>query len=156
METPLCNHQENVFEFRDISNITNIRFTMVYRTIIGVILHLFNICSGWLSNFPFSKTFHHNGSAIFGGMYLSWMPGCQQISRQHRPPMSIKSFVQAQHGFWAGDEMVSLCSLIGFNWHVRWPRPARVPLILLGLKVLGVPCDHSKMLLTWSLSSMWD
>ena len=32
-------------EFRDISNTSDIRFLMVYRTIIDVILHLFIICN---------------------------------------------------------------------------------------------------------------
>ena len=50
--------------------------------IIGVILHLFIICYGWLRNFPFLKTFPHNRSAIFGGMWPSWMPRCQQILRK--------------------------------------------------------------------------
>ena len=62
----------------------NMRFTMVYWTIICVILHLFIICYVWLRNFPFLKTFRHNGSAIFGEVCLSWMPGCQQILRQHQ------------------------------------------------------------------------
>ena len=48
-----CAITKKMSEFRDISNITNIRFTMVYRTIIGVILHLFIICYSWLHNFPF-------------------------------------------------------------------------------------------------------
>ena len=75
------------------------------------------------------------------------MPRCQQISRQHLPFMSIKLFVQAQHRG-RGEEMVSLCSLIRFNWHVRWPRPARVPLLSLRLNILWVPCGHSGRLLT--------
>ena len=35
-----------------------------------------------------------------------------------------------------------------FNWRVRWPRPVRIPLFSLGLKVLGVACGHSGRLLT--------
>ena len=30
-----------------------------------------------------------------------------------------------------------------FNWRVRWPRPARVPLFSLGLKMPQSPCGHS-------------
>ena len=35
-----------------------------------------------------------------------------------------------------------------FNWRVRWPRPARVPLFSLGLKVARGPCGLSGRLLT--------
>ena len=65
----------------------------------------------------FLQTFRHNGSAVFGTM----PPMCRScpdvnklrgmdttILRQHRPFMSIKSFVQ--HSRW--QEMVSLCWLI--------------------------------------------
>ena len=65
----------------------------------------------------FLQTFCHNGSAVFGTM----PPMCRScpdanklrgmdttILGQHRPFMSIKSFVQ--HSGW--QEMVSLCSLI--------------------------------------------
>ena len=91
---------------------------MVYRTIIDVILHLFIICNDLWCQLPFfSQTFRHNGSAVFGTM-----PGmcrsCPDVNKlrgmdtsilgQHRPFMSIKSFVQ--HSGW--QEMVSLCSLI--------------------------------------------
>ena len=70
-----------------------------------------------MSTSLFSQTFRHNGSAVFGTM----PPMCRScpdvnklrgmettILRQHRPFMSIKSFVQ--HSGW--QEMVSLCSLI--------------------------------------------
>ena len=67
--------------------------------------------------FFFLKTFRHNGSAVFGKM-PQMCRGCPDvnkyrgmdtaISRQHRPFMLIKSFVQ--HSGW--QEMVSLCSLI--------------------------------------------
>ena len=91
---------------------------MVYRTIIDVILHLFIICNDlWCQTSLFSQTFRHNGSAVFGTM----PPMCRccpdvnklwgmdtTILGQHRPFMSIKSFVQ--HSGW--QEMVSLCSLI--------------------------------------------
>ena len=65
----------------------------------------------------FKKTFCHNGSAVFGKM-PQMCRGCPDVNkhrgmdtailRQHRPLMSIKSFVQ--HSGW--QEMVSLCSLI--------------------------------------------
>ena len=70
-----------------------------------------------MSTSLFSQTFRHNRSAIFGTM----PPMCRccpdvnklrgmdtTILGQHRPFMSIKSFVQ--HSGW--QEMVSLCSLI--------------------------------------------
>ena len=40
-------------EFRDISNTSDIRFLMVYRTIIDVILHLFIICNDLWCQLPF-------------------------------------------------------------------------------------------------------
>ena len=109
-------------EFRDISNTSDIRFLMGHRTIIDVILHLFIICNNLWCQLPppppfFLQTFRHNGSAVFGTM----PPMCRScpdvnklrgmdttILRQHRPFMSIKSFVQ--HSRW--QEMVSLCWLI--------------------------------------------
>ena len=70
-----------------------------------------------MSTSLFSQTFRHNGSAVFGTM----PPMCRccpdvhklrgmdtTILGQHRPFMSIKSFVQ--HSGW--QEMVSQCSLI--------------------------------------------
>ena len=91
---------------------------MVYRTIIDVILHLFIICNDLWCQFPFfSQTFRHNGSAVFGTM-PPMCRSCPDVNKlrgmdttilgQHRPFMSIKSFVQ--HSGW--QEMVSLCSLI--------------------------------------------
>ena len=66
----------------------------------------------------FLQTFRHNGSAVFGTMPLMCR-SCPDVNKlrgmdttilgQHRPFMSIKSFVQ--HSGW--QEMVSLCSLIG-------------------------------------------
>ena len=104
-------------ELRDISNTSDIQFLMVYRMIINVILHLFIICND-LCQLPFfSQTFRHNGSAVFGTMPLMCR-SCPDVNKlrgmdttilgQHRPFMSIKSFVQ--HSGW--QEMVSLCSLI--------------------------------------------
>ena len=69
-------------------------------------------------NFLFlKKSFRHNGSAVFGKM-PQMCRGCPDVNkhrvidaailRQHRPFMSIKSFVR--HSGW--QEMVSLCSLI--------------------------------------------
>ena len=103
---------------RDISNTSGIRFLMVYRMIIDVILHLFIICNVLWCQLPFfSQTFRHNGSAVFGTM-PPMCRSCPDVNKlrgmdstilgQHRPFMSIKSFVQ--HSGW--QEMVSLCSLI--------------------------------------------
>ena len=105
-------------KFRDIWNTYNIRFIVVYRTIIDVILHLFIICYDLWCQLPFfKKSFRHNVSAVFGKM-PQMCRGCPDVNkhremdaailRQHRPFMSIKSFVQ--HSGW--QEMVSLCSLI--------------------------------------------
>ena len=105
-------------EFRDISNTSDKWFLMVYRTIVDVILYLFIICNDLLCQLPFFlQTFRHNGRAIFGTMPLMCR-SCPDANKlrgidttilgQHRPFMSIKSFVQ--HSGW--QEMVSLCSLI--------------------------------------------
>ena len=107
-----------MFEWRDIQNTSDIRFLMVYRTIIDVILHLFIICNDWWCQLPFfSQTFRHNGIAVFGTM-PPMCRSCPDVNKlrgmdttilgQHRPFMSIKSFVQ--HSGW--QKMVSLCSLI--------------------------------------------
>ena len=40
-------------EFRDVSNTSDIRFVVVYRTIIDVILHLFIICNDLWCQLPF-------------------------------------------------------------------------------------------------------
>ena len=109
-------------KFRDISNTYSKRFIMVYRMIIDVILHLFIICYDLWCQLPFlKKSFRHNGSAVFGTM-PQMCRGCPDVNkhrgmnaailRQHRPFMSIKSFVQ--HSGW--QEMVSLCSLIRLRW----------------------------------------
>ena len=65
----------------------------------------------------FLQTFHHNWSAVFGTM-PPMCRSCPDVNKlqgmdttilgQHRPFMSIKSFVQ--HSRW--QVMVSLCSLI--------------------------------------------
>ena len=115
METPLRNHQEKCLEFRDISNTSEIRFLMVYRTIIDVILHLFIICNDLWCQLPF----FHKLSVITEALFSVRCLRCVVVARklrgmdttilgQHRPFMSIKSFVQ--HSGW--QEMVSLCSLI--------------------------------------------
>ena len=109
---------------------------MVYRTIIDVILHLFIICNDLWCQLPFfSQTFRHNGSAVFGTM-PPMCRSCPDVNKlrgmettilgQHRPFMSIKSFVQ--HSGW--QEMVSLCSLIHVatagGWLTRYrPREVR-------------------------------
>ena len=110
--------KKNVYELRDISNTSDIWFLMVYRMIIDVILHLFIICNDLWCQLPFfSQTFRHNGNAVFGTM-PPMCRSCPDVNKlrgmdttilgQHRPFMSIKSFVQ--HSGW--QEMVSLCSLI--------------------------------------------
>ena len=115
LETSLRNHQESS---RDISNTYSKRFIMVYRMIIDVILHLFIICYDLWCQLPFlKKSFRHNGSTVFGKM-PQMCRGCPDVNklrgmnaailRQHRPFMSIKSFVQHS----GCQEMVSLCSLI--------------------------------------------
>ena len=70
-----------------------------------------------MSTSLFSQTFRHNGSAVFSTM-PPMCRSCPDVNKlrgmdttilgQHRPFMSIKSFVQ--HSGW--QEMVSLCSLI--------------------------------------------
>ena len=163
METPFV---QSPRKFRDISNTYNIRFIMVYRTIIDVILHLFIICYDLWCQLPFfKKTFRHNGSTVFGKM-PQMCRGCRDVNkhrgmdtaifRQHRPFMSMKSFVQ--HSGW--QEMVSLCSLI----HLidvcadrDQPEP-RVPLFSLGLKVPWSPCGDSGRLsesVIYPLSQTW-
>ena len=83
-----------------------------------LILHLFIICNDLWCQLPFfSQTFRQNGSAVFGTM-PPMCRSCPDVNKlrgmdstilgQHRPFMSIKSFVQ--HSEW--QEMVSLCSLI--------------------------------------------
>ena len=47
-----------MFEFRNISNTSDIQFLMVYRTIVDVILHLFIICNDKYDvNYLFFKNF---------------------------------------------------------------------------------------------------
>ena len=102
--------KKSVFEFKVIS-----RFIMVYRTIIGVNFHLWRLMMS--TSFLSLQTFRHNRSAVFGTM-PPMCRGCPDVNKlrgmettilgQHRPYMSIKSFVQ--HSGW--QEMVSLCSLI--------------------------------------------
>ena len=115
---PIAQSPRKMSALRDISNTSDIRFLMVYRTIIDVILHLFIICNDLWCQLPFfSQNFRHNGSAVFGTMPLMCR-SCPDVNKlrgmdstilgQHRPFMSIKSFVQ--HSEW--QEMVSLCSLI--------------------------------------------
>ena len=143
-----------VQNFRDISNTNNIRFIMVYRTIIDVILYLFTICYDLWCQLPFlkkKKPFRHNGSAVFGKM-PQMCRGCPDVHkrrgtdtvilRQHRPFMSIKSFVQ--HSGW--QEMVSLCSLICDQPEFLSSRSDS--------RYLGVLCGHSRRLVN-SLSPTW-
>ena len=90
-----------------------------------------------------SQTCRHNGSAVFGTM-PSMCHSCPDVNKlrgmdttilgQHQPFMSIKSFVQ--HSGWQEMGVPMLAN--PFNWRVRWPRPARVPLFSLGLRYLEV------------------
>ena len=141
-------------------NTSVIRFLMVYRTIIDVILHLFIICNDLRCQFPFfSQTFRHNGSAVFGTM-PPMCRSCPDVNKlwgmdttilgQHRPFMSIKIVCTTQRVTKDGVPMLAN----PFNWRVRWPRPARVPLFSLGLKVPLSPCGHSGRLVN-SLSPTW-
>ena len=66
---PIAQSPRKMSALRDITNTSDIRFLMVYRTIIDVILHLFIICNDLWCQLPFfSQTFRHNGSAVFGTM----------------------------------------------------------------------------------------
>ena len=111
LETSLRNHQESAEIFQ---------IPIIYELLwfIDVILHLFITCYDLWCQLPFlKKSFHHNGSAVFGKM-PQMCRGCPDVNkhrgmnaamlRQDRPFMSIKSF--AQQSGW--QEMVSLCSLI--------------------------------------------
>ena len=64
METPLRNHQEKMYEL-EIFQIPVIRFLMVYRTIIDVILHLFIICNDLWCQLPFFHKFSVITEALF-------------------------------------------------------------------------------------------
>ena len=107
--------------------------------------------------FFFLQTFRHHGIAVFGTM-PPMCRGCPDVNKrgmdttisgQHWPFMSIKSFVK--HGGWR-DGVPMLAN--PFTWRVRWPRPARVPLFSLGLKVPRSPCGYSGRLVN-SLSPTW-
>ena len=83
---------------------------------------------------------------------MSWLPGCKQTSRdgcrdilrQHRPFMSIKSFVQ--HSGW--QEMVSLCSLIRLIGVCTDRDQPEFLCSRSDSKVPRSPCGHSGRLLT--------
>ena len=107
----------------------------------------------------FSQTFRHKGSAVFGTM-PPMCRSCPDVNKlrgmdttilgQHRPFMSIKIVCTTQMVTRDGVPMFTN----PFNWRVRWPRPARVPLFSLGLKVPWRPCGHSGRLVN-SLSPTW-
>ena len=147
-------------ELRDISNTSDIRFLMVYRTIIDVILHLFIICNDLWCQLPFfSQTFRHNGSAVFGTM-PPMCRSCPDVNKlrgmdttilgQHRPFMSIKSFVQ--HSGW--QEMVSLCSLIRLIGVCADRDQPEFLCSRSDSRVPRSPCGHSGRLVN-SLSPTW-
>ena len=99
------------------------------------------------------KTFRHNGNAVFGKM-PQLCSGCPDVNkhrrteaamlRQHRPFISIKSFVQ--HSGW--QEKVSLCSLISLIGVCSDRDQPEFPMFSLRLKVHRSPCGHSGRLLT--------
>ena len=141
-------------KFRDISNTYNIRFIMVYRMIIDVILHLFIIFNDPWCQLPFlKKSFCHNGSAVFGKM-PQMCRGCPDVNKhqgmdaaiwgQHRPFMSIRSFVQ--HSMW--QEMVSLCSLIRLIGMCADRDQPEFLCSCSDSRVSRSPCGHSGRLLT--------
>ena len=142
-------------KFRDISNTYSIRIIMVYRMIIDAILHLFIICYDLWCQLPFFflKSFRHNGIAVFGKM-PQVCRGCPDVNKhrgmdaaiwgQHRPFMSIKSFVQ--HSGW--QEMVSLCSLIRLIGVCADRDQPEFLCSRSDSRYLGSPCGHSGRLLT--------
>ena len=111
-----------------------------------------------MSTSLFSQTFRHNGSAVFSTM-PPMCRSCPDVNKlrgmdttilgQHRPFMSIKSFVQ--HSGW--QEMVSLCSLIRLIG-VCADRDQPKFLCSRSVKVPRSPCGHSGSLVN-SLSSTW-
>ena len=122
------------------------RFIMVYRMIIGnsSFIHHFS----WLI-MSFSFFWKKKKKSVITGVLffceMSHSASCPDVNkpwdsilRQHWPFMSIKSFEQTQQAWRVTRYGVPICSLIHFNWRVPWPRPARVPLFSLGLKVLRV------------------
>ena len=64
-------------EFRDISNTSDIRFLMVYRTIIDVILHLFIICNDLWCQLPF----FHKLSVITEALFSVRCLRCVVVAR---------------------------------------------------------------------------
>ena len=64
-------------EFRDISNTSDIRFLMVYRTIIDVVLHLFIICNDLWCQLPF----FHKLSVITEALFSVRCLRCVVVAR---------------------------------------------------------------------------
>ena len=67
-------------KFRDISNTCHIRFIMVYRMIIDLILHLFIICYDFSCKLFLIKTLRHNESTVFGKM-PQMCRGCPDVNK---------------------------------------------------------------------------
>ena len=142
-------------KFRDISNTYNIRFISVYRRIIDVILHLFVICYDLRCQLPFFKrTFCHNRSAVFSKI-PQMCCGCLDVHKCRG--QMLRFWNNFGLSCWLNrlynstqrvtkDGVPLFANL--FNWRVRWPLPAIVPLFSLGLKVPRSPCGHSGRLLT--------
>ena len=140
-------------EFRDISNTSDIRFLMVYRTIIDVILHLFIICNDLWCQLPFFHKLSVITEALFSVrcLHVNKLRGMDTtILGQHRPFMSIKSFVQ--HSGW--QEMVSLCSLIRLIGMCADRDQPEFLCSRSDSRCLQSPCGHSGRLVN-SLSPTW-
>ena len=115
LETSLRNHQESseIFQMPIINDLLwFIEWSSMQFFIYSSFVTTYDV------NFLFfKKSFRHNGSTVFGKM-PQMCRGCPDVNkhrgmnaailRQHRPFMSIKSFVQHS----GRQEMVSLCSLI--------------------------------------------
>ena len=133
--------KENVFGFRIIWTIYY-SLSNDYRCNFSFIHHLLRLATDDVIFLSFKKDFHHNGSAIFGEMCRS-ASGCPDVKTQifrHRSSdrdnigLSFRLNRLNKHSMWdEWQDMVSLCSLIRFNWR----EPARVPLFSLVLSVLG-------------------
>ena len=140
-------------KFRDISNTYNIRFIMVYRMIIDVLLHLF-------INLWCQLPFFLKPSVITEALFLVRYLRCVLVAPMYTHVKDDFETTPAFHVDYiicttqqvTRDCVPMLANL--FNWRVRWPRPARVPLFSLGLKVPRSPCGHSGRLVN-SLSHTW-
>ena len=137
--------KKSVFEFKVISTIYY-GLSNDYRCKFSFIHHLWRLMMS--TSFLFLQTFRHNGSAVFGTM-PPMCRGCPDVNKlrgmettilgQHRPFMSIKSFVQ--HSGW--QEMVSLCSLIRLIGVCADRDQPEFLCSRSDSRYLGSPCGHS-------------